>query len=38
MKTNAAITATVLIEPQNVFFSEGGTMYAFIKERPASLA
>ena len=28
-------TAIVLIEPQNDFLSEGGTMYAFIKEQLA---
>ena len=33
MKINAAKTAIVLIEPQNDFLSEGGTMYAFIKEQ-----
>lgn len=33
MKINANKTAIVLIEPQNDFLSEGGTMYAHIKEQ-----
>jgi nicotinamidase-related amidase len=35
MKLPAAKTAIVLIEPQNDFLSEGGTMYAYIKEQLA---
>ena len=30
-------TAIVLIEPQNDFLSEGGTMYAYIKEQLAEV-
>ena len=33
MKLQAEKTAIVLIEPQNDFLSEGGTMYQYIKER-----
>ena len=35
MKLPAEKTAIVLIEPQNDFLSEGGTMYAYIKEQLA---
>ena len=35
MKIPAEKTAIVLIEPQNDFLTEGGTMYAFIKEQLA---
>jgi len=34
-KIDPAKTAIVLIEPQNDFLSEGGTMYAFIKDQLA---
>jgi nicotinamidase-related amidase len=35
MKIPAEKTAIVLIEPQNDFLSEGGTMYAYIKDQLA---
>ncbi len=33
MKIPVEKTAVILIEPQNDFLTEGGTMYAFIKEQ-----